>query len=229
MFYQSGSKSSLLPDIETPCKKNQLWGSLKKKKKKKKLVYFLKESLGNLHALEGLASMSNFFHLLSSNLSPQHTRTCFSLSLNLHLCKTWEFPRGLFICPENFHFQKIFPSPGGWLSLTPTTATSPFASVYSSPSALSHHLCGFIWPMLHLCVEDTQRLPLPESRTNLVLMEAPRESQRDKIPEAVTDTSVSPLKTSLGSGPGAPRPLSPPNTSEPSCNLPKSLFFFCFQ
>lgn len=48
--------------------------------------------------------------------------------------------------------------------------------------------------------------------------------QKPRSSHTCLHTSASPLKPSLGSGPGAPRPLSPPNTFEFSCNLSKLLF-----
>lgn len=50
---------------------------------KTQLIYFFEESLGNLHALEGLATMRNFFPLLITDLSPQYRGACFSVSLSL--------------------------------------------------------------------------------------------------------------------------------------------------
>lgn len=62
VFYQSGSKVSLLPDIGTPCKK-QLWCFFffPIPKYTSCYLFFFKESSGNLQALEGLATPSNFF------------------------------------------------------------------------------------------------------------------------------------------------------------------------
>lgn len=105
---------------------NQLWGSLFFLKKKKKACLLFKRELGQPTCPWRACQYEQLLPSPFIYLSPQHTRTCFSLSLNLQLCKIWEVPRGLFICHENFPFQKIFSSPGGWLSLTPTTATSPF-------------------------------------------------------------------------------------------------------
>lgn len=88
------------------------------------LLFFFKESSGNLHALKGLNTPSNFFHLLDLI---HHLSICELVSLSYQAYSfVWSrSSQGLLNPAENFLLQKMFPSPGGWLSLTPT-AVSPF-------------------------------------------------------------------------------------------------------
>lgn len=71
-FINQAAKSHHFLTEKLPAKTAVIFFLKKRKKKKKKAYSFLfKETLGNLHALERLASMSNFFHLLISHLSLQ--------------------------------------------------------------------------------------------------------------------------------------------------------------
>lgn len=136
---QSGSKTSLLLDRGTPWKTS--CDGFFFVKEKEKLVCFVKESLGNLRALKGPARMSNFFHLLVSDSSPQYMWAHGTYSfvgfrnsrglLWFSLISCWELSPS-----ENIHIS-------WWLlSLTSTAAASPLASVYSTSLTLTCHLCA---------------------------------------------------------------------------------------
>lgn len=220
VFYQSGSKIPLLPDRETPCKGSSDFILFF-------LIYFyiFKRELGqSAHPKRAyhsgqFSSISWIWFITSVSVSLFLAPTGLTAPYALGVLKGSFY---LLLNPaESVPFQKTFPSPGAWLSLTSTTAVSP--------------LC---WCLLHFapllgghakaepCRVTYQLSLVTETKRDPNWGENPRSSHRHPHTSAFHHS-----KPSLGSGqkhPGAPRPFHFPTPFSSHANYQKYFSFFFF-